>query len=231
MEHITQTDNSGAGSHLVAEEFRRRFGEPAGVFRAPGRVNLIGEHPDYNDGFVMPAALAFYRCVAVGPRAGPELNVYSLYYDEARNFALRGLEGGPTGQWSDYVRGVAGILQSDGNAIRGANLVIKGGVPMGAGLSSSAAIEVATALALLKNSELTWSPIQIAKACQRAEHEYAGTKCGIMDQFISCCGTANHALLLDCRSLNAEPLSLPDRVRIVICNTMVKHKLASGEYK
>lgn len=230
MEETEQKDNSRATTRLVAEKFRELYGEPTGVFRAPGRVNLIGEHTDYNDGYVMPAALAFHTYVAAGPRIDRSLSVYSVDFDETRNFDLRDIMGGPTGHWSDYVRGVAAVLLTRGNAIRGANLVVKGEVPIGAGLSSSAALEVATALALLTNSGLVWSRVQVAEACQRAEHEYAGTKCGIMDQFISCCGRASHALLLDCRSLGFEPLKIADHVRIVVCNTMVRHELAAGEY-
>jgi galactokinase len=227
---MEQMNDSKDTTSLVAHQFRELYGEPIGVFRAPGRVNLIGEHTDYNDGFVMPAALEFYTYVAAGPRTDRELSVYSIDFDETKCFHLDDLAGGPTGHWSDYVRGVAGVVNARGDAIRGANLVIKGEVPIGAGLSSSAALEVATALALLANSGLTWSRGDVAKACQRAEHEYAGTKCGIMDQFISCCARANHALLLDCRSLEYELLRIEDRVRIVICNTMVKHALAGGEY-
>ena len=230
MEETEHTDNSRATTRLVAQKLRELYGELNGVFRAPGRVNLIGEHTDYNDGFVMPAALAFYTYVAAGPRTDCKLSVYSIDFDESREFDLADLAGGPTGHWSDYVRGVAGVLQAEENAIRGANLVIKGEVPIGAGLSSSAALEVATALALLTNSGLIWGRVQVAKVCQRAEHEYAGTKCGIMDQFIACCGLANHALLLDCRSLDYELLGIDERVRIVVCNTMVKHELAAGEY-
>lgn len=230
MEQAEVADNSRPTMRLAAQTFKKLYGEPIGIFRAPGRVNLIGEHTDYNDGFVMPAALEFYTYVAAGPRIDRTLSVYSIDFDETRNFDLGHLAGGPTGHWSDYVRGVAAVLQASGNSIRGANLVIKGEVPIGAGLSSSAAIEVASALALMTNSELEWSRVQVAKACQRAEHEYAGTKCGIMDQFISCCGRANHALLLDCRSLDYDLLRIDDRVRIVVCNTMVKHELAGGEY-
>jgi galactokinase len=215
---------------LAAQEFKRQFGEPIGVFRAPGRVNLIGEHTDYNDGFVMPAALQFSTYVAAGPRIDRKLNVYSVDFGESRCFDLGNIAAGPTCHWGDYVRGVAAVLQARGNAIRGANLVVKGDVPIGAGLSSSAALEVSTALALLTNSGLSWSRVQLAEACQRAEHEYAGTNCGIMDQFISCFGRANHALLLDCRSLAFEMLEINSHVRIVVCNTMVRHELASGEY-
>ena len=227
---MEQMNDSKDTTSLVAHQFRELYGEPIGVFRAPGRVNLIGEHTDYNDGFVMPAALEFYTYVAAGPRTDRELSVYSIDFKETKCFHLDDLAGGPTGHWSDYVRGVADVVNASGDPIRGANLVIKGEVPIGAGLSSSAALEVATALALLANSGLTWSRVDVAKACQRAEHEYAGTKCGIMDQFISCCARANHALLLDCRSLEYELLRIEDRVRIVICNTMVKHALAGGEY-
>lgn len=227
---MEQMNDSKDTTSLVAHQFRELYGEPIGVFRAPGRVNLIGEHTDYNDGFVMPAALEFYTYVAAGPRTDRELSVYSIDFDETKCFHLDDLAGGPTGHWSDYVRGVADVVNASGDPIRGANLVIKGEVPIGAGLSSSAALEVATVLALLANSGLTWGRVDVAKACQRAEHEYAGTKCGIMDQFISCCARANHALLLDCRSLEYELLRIEDRVRIVICNTMVKHELAGGEY-
>jgi len=230
MDQTDQALNGQATVRLVSKEFNKRYGEPIGIFRAPGRVNLIGEHTDYNDGFVMPAALAFYAYVGVAPRGDRTLSVYSLDFGETRNFDLDHLEPGPSGNWSDYVRGVAGVLRSQGHPIVGANLVIKGEVPIGAGLSSSAAIEVATALSLLTVSNINMNRREVALACQRAEHEYAGTKCGVMDQFISGFGRANHALLLDCRSLDYELLEIDERVRIVICNTMVKHELASGEY-
>jgi galactokinase len=216
--------------HAVAEEFRKRFGGPARVFFAPGRVNLIGEHTDYNDGFVMPAALAFYTYVAAGLRSDDKLSVYSIDFDETREFGLPDIVPGPTANWSDYVRGVAAVMRSRGIPIGGANLVIKGEVPIGAGLSSSAALEVATATALLGLHYIQLARREIAAICQLAEHDYAGTKCGIMDQFISCFGEADHAILLDCRSLDFEPLPINERVRIVICNTMVKHELAAGEY-
>jgi len=230
MEDGLPHNHSKASAGLVATEYRRRFGEPVGVFRAPGRVNLIGEHTDYNDGFVMPAALGFYTYVASGPRRDRTLSIYSLDFDELSNFDLDMAMSGPTGHWSDYVRGVAAVLRGSGVPLPGVNLVIKGEVPIGAGLSSSAAIEVATALALLAAAGYQLERRAIASLCQRAEHEFAGTNCGIMDQFIACFGEANHALLLDCRSLAYEPLQLPDRARLVICDSMVKHDLAAGEY-
>jgi len=200
------------------------------VFAAPGRVNLIGEHTDYNDGFVMPAALAFYTYVAAAPRNDDNLCIYSIDFEETQQFELNGLVSGPGGNWYDYVSGVAAVICARGIPIRGANLVIKSEVPIGAGLSSSAALEVATATALLGVSGVDLDRRETAAICQRAEHDYAGTKCGIMDQFISCFGAANHAILLDCRSLDFETLKIADEVRIVICNTMVKHELAAGEY-
>jgi len=178
----------------------------------------------------MPAALAFFTYAAAAPRSDGKVFVYSVDFDEAREFELKGTGPGPTGNWSDYVRGVASVMRSKGLPIGGANLVIKGDVPIGAGLSSSAALEVATAVALLGISNNQIDRREIAAICQKAEHDFAGTKCGIMDQFISCFGEAHHALLLDCRSLDFEPLELPHSIRIVICNTMVKHELAAGEY-
>lgn len=214
----------------LRDTFARLYGGSPRIFRAPGRVNLIGEHTDYNDGFVMPAAIGLYTYVAVGSRNDRRLSVHSMNLGEAKQFDLEHISQGPTGHWSDYVRGVASVLQSKGERLSGANLLIQGEVPVGAGLSSSAAIEVASALALLGNSGLALGRLEVARACQQAEHVYAGTNCGIMDQFISCFGEANHALRLDCRSLAYESLEIDSKVRIVICNTKVRHELANGEY-
>ena len=215
---------------FVAKVFRDSYGSPVGVFRAPGRVNLIGEHTDYNDGFVMPAALGFSTYVAVGAREGRTLNIVSLDLDETATIVLDDLGSGPRAHWTDYVRGVAAMIQESGVALSGANLVIKSDVPIGAGLSSSAALEVSVAFALLAIAGRHLERREIAAFCQRAEHQFAGTKCGIMDQYISCFGRADHALLLDCRTLTHELLEVPSDVRIVVCNTMVKHELAGGEY-
>src|SRR5204863_8012957 len=136
----------------------------------------------------------------------------------------------PLAHWGDYVRGVAIMLELGGCHLNGARLRIKGEVPIGSGLSSSAAIEVATALALLENSGLRLERVELARICQRAENEFVGMRCGIMDQFISCYGEEGKALLLDCRSLAYKLLPMPEEVRLVICNTMVKHALATGEY-
>jgi galactokinase len=214
----------------LTDRFRELYGTSPEIFRAPGRVNLIGEHTDYNDGFVMPAAIEFYTWVAAGEREDRTLRVYSVQFNETAEFSLDALGGAPRHHWSDFIRGVAAVLETDGHKLSGANLVVDGQVPMGSGLSSSASLEVATALALLSTSHSDAPPLDMAKECQRAEHEYVGTRCGIMDQFISVFGRAGHTLMLDCRSLTYEALEIPADTRLVICNSMVKHAHASNGY-
>jgi len=212
------------------DKFRLRYGASAQVFRAPGRVNLIGEHTDYNDGFVMPAAIDFYAWIAAAPRDDRKLVVQSTNFPDSIEVDLHAGESNRRNHWTDYVVGVAVMLERAGHRLQGANLLAHGEVPIGAGLSSSAAIEVASAMALLSISGLDMQRTDLAELCQRAENEFVGARCGIMDQFVSCCGRAGHALLLDCRSLDYRLLPLPHGVSLVICNTMVKHELASGEY-
>jgi galactokinase len=202
----------------------------ARFFRAPGRVNLIGEHTDYNEGFVMPAAIDLATTVSVSPRDDRTVSVFSESFGEVFEFDLDEPKPMPRNHWSDYVRGVAAVLGQTGHHLRGATLGIRSDVPLGSGLSSSAAIEVATASALLAISEESVSPLELAKLCQRAENEFVGMRCGIMDQFISCAGVAGKALMLDCRSLEYKLLPLPAEARLVISNTMVKHELAGSEY-
>ncbi len=221
---------NASASSAASALFETRFGRRPAVFRAPGRVNLIGEHTDYNDGFVMPAAIGFYAYVAAAPRTDREIHVYAEDFNETKSLDLDSLAGPSSGHWSDYVRGVAAVLESAGSRLRGADLLIRSEVPMGSGLSSSAALEVSTALALLGVSSVHLPSDRIALNCQKAENEFTGARCGIMDQFISCFGRAGHALLLDCRSLEYELLPVSDRARIVICNTKVKHSIAGGEY-
>jgi galactokinase len=214
----------------IVERFLARFGGNPHVYRAPGRVNLIGEHTDYNDGFVMPAAIEFYCWVAIGTREDRKLNIYSEEFSAAADADLSSAAPQPSKTWSDYPIGVALQLEQAGFRLRGANLLIASEVPIGAGLSSSAAIEVATALALADQSG--WSPerLPLALLCQRAENEFVGARVGIMDQFVSLYGQKGHALMLDCRELSFESLLIPDSVKLVISNTMVKHELASSEY-
>ena len=226
--HSLASDVSTAAS--LRARFEQLFGAVPKIFRAPGRVNPIGEHTDYNDGFVMPAAIGFHTWVGVAPREGRTLWVHSEQFNETAELSLDALAGPPRQHWSDFIRGVAAVLQANGQLLAGANLVVDGRVPMGAGLSSSASLEVATALSLLSVSNGAVPALDLAKLCQRAEHEYVGTRCGIMDQFIAVFGCSAHALMLDCRSLAYEALPIPSDVRLVISNSMVKHELAAGEY-
>src|SRR5690242_6015623 len=183
-------------THIAAElksQFQTIYGTHARIFRAPGRVNLIGEHTDYNDGFVMPAAIDFAVWIAIAPREDRKLIVRSINFSQTTEIDLRD---GARGQkhWSDYIHGVAVMLEKTGHPLKGANLLVQGGVPIGSGLSSSAAVEVASALALLGNSGLSMDPVDVALLCRRAENEFVGVRVGIMDQFISCCGRAGQAL-------------------------------------
>jgi galactokinase len=215
---------------VTAEIATRETEAAARTFRAPGRVNLIGEHTDYNDGFVMPAAIGFSTFVTVSPRDDRKVLLFSENFSEEVEFDLEDPNLKATGHWSDYPIGVALTLERAGHRLDGVKLSIRGEVPIGSGLSSSAAIEVATCYALVSNSGLSIDPLEIAKLCQRAENEFVGMRCGIMDQFVSCCGEAGKALMLDCRSLDHKLLPLPPQTRLVICNTMVKHALAASAY-
>ncbi|HLW76502.1 MAG TPA: galactokinase [Bryobacteraceae bacterium] len=198
-------------------------------FRAPGRVNLIGEHTDYNDGLVLPVAIDLETCVAVEPRADRTIELDSENFPR-RVFSLDDSEDRAQGDWSDYARGVAVTLERSGYRLRGAHLKISSDLPIGSGLSSSAALEVAVAMALLAMAEISIRAASVARLCQRAENEFVGMNCGIMDQFACCCARAGHALLLDCRSLEYRLVAMPESARIVICDTKVRHQLTSGEY-
>ncbi|HEV3277967.1 MAG TPA: galactokinase [Terriglobia bacterium] len=215
-------------------ELRKRFealyGHRPRVFRAPGRVNLIGEHTDYNDGFVLPAAIDFYTWVALSSRSDRKLVLSSENFPGIAEYELDSPNHHRRHEWSDYVYGVVLVLERAGKRLRGADVLVAGEIPIGAGLSSSAAIEVATGYALLENSGHPVERVELAKLCQRAENEFVGVRSGIMDQFISCFGRTGQALLLDCRSLEYSLVALPGGISLVICNTMVKHELAGGEY-
>jgi len=218
------------GPAELRDRFRQEFpGEPR-LYRAPGRVNLIGEHTDYNDGFVLPAALELCTWVAAAARPDRRLRVQSLRVGAAIEFDLDDPAPSPRRDWSDYVRGVAVMLSRAGHRLVGANLLIDSEVPIGSGLSSSAALEVSTGYALLDLAGIAVDRTALALSCQRAENEFVGMRCGIMDQFVSCHGAAGHALLLDCRSLTFRLAPIAPSVRLVICNSMVRHELAAGEY-
>jgi galactokinase len=214
----------------LTEKFLRLYGANPLLVQAPGRVNLIGEHTDYNDGLVLPAAIQFHTKVAIALREDRKLIFYSENYAEQVEFDLQQLPATPRQHWSDYVIGVARKLEEQGTRLPGANLLIYGDVPQGAGLSSSASLEVAVCRAFLEVSATKMDGAEMARLCQRAENEFVGARCGVMDQFVSVHGQKDHALLLDCRSLAYRHQPLPDDVRLVICNTMVRHSLAAGEY-
>ena len=214
----------------LAERFEKEFGATPKVFSAPGRVNLIGEHTDYNDGFVLPTAIGFYTRIAISPRSDIKLLLSSTEFPERFEWDVNSLPRQKLGAWSDYVLGVAQALIQQGCALGGANLLVHGEVPIGAGLSSSAALEVASALALLSLTSGSLPLKSVAKLCQAAENNFVGARVGIMDQFVSCFGKEGHALRLDCRSLDFELVPVPEKVKFVICNTMVKHQNSSGEY-
>jgi galactokinase len=219
-----------ASSEGLKSRFREIYGEEPAIYRAPGRVNLIGEHTDYNDGLVLPAAIDLFTWIAIAPRRDNRIRVHSENFREAAEFALN--EDPPKGKhnWISYISGVARVLQQSGYALKGASVLVHGEVPIGAGVSSSAALEVAGGFALLANSDMLIGRRKLAQLCQKAENDFVGTRCGIMDQLASACCEKDLALLLDCRSLEFRMLPLGSDVRLVICNSMVQRELASSAY-
>ena len=205
-------------------------GEPAVRCAAPGRVNLIGEHTDYSGGFVMPAAIDFSTVATIRPRNDGRILISSENMAEEVWYPADPLPPTARKHWSDYPMGVAWSLAKEGVRVGGFELSLKGDVPLGAGLSSSASIEVATAFALLELAGASLPLATVALACQRAENAFVGAQSGIMDQFIACAGQQDHALMLDCRSLEYRLLPIPAHVRLIICNSMVKHEHAGGQY-
>lgn len=215
---------------VLERQHRERFGERARIYAAPGRVNLIGEHTDYAEGFVMPVAIDFATLAAISPRADGRVVVHAENFGEERSFQAEALPESATGHWSDYPLGVMRVLAGEGYRIPGLSLSLWGDVPLGSGLSSSASVEVATATAVAALMDEVIAGPRLARLCQRAENEFVGASCGIMDQFISANGAADHALLLDCRDLSYRLAPIPETVSLVIANTMVKHSIAGGEY-
>jgi galactokinase len=224
---LMDTENLG---QRVRREFRQRFGSrPNYVVRAPGRVNLIGEHTDYNDGFVLPLAIDRAVWLAVGPRRDRKVSVHSLDFGENLEFDLDGLKRENSG-WREYPKGVAWALQEAGHRLQGWQGVLAGDVPIGAGLSSSAALELAVARAFAAVSELPWEPLVMARLGQRAENAWVGVRCGIMDQTVSAAGRAGHALLIDCRLLEVTPVPLPPETTVVVLDTGTRRELADSAY-
>jgi galactokinase len=207
-----------------------RFNAEPAIFAAPGRVNLIGEHTDYAEGFVMPAAIDFATLAAISPRADGHIVIYSENFAERREFAISSLPAQRSRHWSDYPLGVLAIFAGEGHSIPAFSLSLWGDVPLGSGLSSSAAVEVATALAVTSLLGVEYPRPVLARLCQRAENEFVGSACGIMDQFISANAEKDNALLLDCRDLSFRLAPIPESIALVIANTMVKHAVTGGEY-
>ncbi|MEO6803047.1 MAG: galactokinase [Granulicella sp.] len=209
---------------------RTRFAQQGRAFAAPGRVNLIGEHTDYTGGLVMPMAIGVRTIAVISPRQDDRAVIYSANFEQTAEFDMGSRDGVAKGHWSDYSAGVLWALQEAGIAISGFEMTVGSDVPVGAGLSSSAALEVATAVALLAKAGKMLPLEDIARLCRRAENEYVGAKSGMMDQFVVAGGVADRAMLLDCRSGAYELLPLPSTVKVVVCNSMVKHAVATGEY-
>ncbi|MGJ3648017.1 galactokinase [Sphingomonas sp. GlSt437] len=213
--------------------FERAFGGPPELLAAaPGRVNLIGEHTDYNDGWVLPAAISVGTIVAARPRADARIRAAALDFDAVCDFPIDApITRALPGDWSNYLRGVAAVLQAQGADLRGADLAIAGNIPTGAGLSSSASLEVALGLALTELAGLNgYDRTQLALAGQRAEHDFAGCQCGIMDQLVSARAAAGNALLIDCRSLATMSVLMAPETAVLIVHSGIRRELVEGEY-
>lgn len=220
-----------AGLPNIRQRFAEIFGgEPVAVVRAPGRVNLIGEHTDYNDGCVLPVAIDRSVLVAAAPRDDRQVVIYALDFGESVEFSLDDIRHDQTKTWSNYQRGVAYFLEERGIKLPGLNAVVTGDVPIGSGLSSSAAVEVSMAYTWQVLTGFKLSRVELALLCQRAEHEFVGMNCGIMDQFVSALGQRDHALLIDCRSLHYQPVPLPAEAAVVVADTMKRRGLLDSEY-
>jgi galactokinase len=213
----------------IERRFRERFGTVPRLFQAPGRINIIGEHTDYSGGLVMPAAIDRRCLIAAAPNGSRKLNVVAGVFSDEAVADLDALA--PVHGWMDYVAGVASVLIGAGVAVPGADLWIEGDVPIGAGVSSSAAIEVAVAHALLALAGHAADGVQIARWAQAAENDFVGMPCGIMDQFASANGVAGGAMLLDCATLKAEPVRLPGEASFLLVDSMVRHAHVEGEYR
>ena len=230
---MTQTATPSSPTKAATQCFERHFdATPAQLSIAPGRVNLIGEHTDYNDGFVFPVAINFHTCVAASPRSDRTISVVAL--DEGSQKVEFDIDAAAhfdtTAPWSNYVRGVVAELRATNFTLTGANLAISGNVPLGAGLSSSAALEISLIAALTGLSHEHISAADAARIGQAAENNFVGCQCGIMDQMISAAGSADHALLLDCRDLTMTPTPLPQHLAIVVINSNLQRALVDGEY-
>ncbi len=226
-----QTDGLAVLRERTLQAFTARYGaRPSRWVTAPGRVNLIGEHTDYNEGFVLPAAIDRHVVLAIRPRADRTVNLFAADFDEGASFDLDDIQFDTRQRWSNYERGVAWALQNAGHTLAGMDVALSSDVPVGSGLSSSAALEVATTCAFQVLCGLEIDGVQRALLCQKAENEFVGMRCGIMDQYISALGQRDHALMIDCRSLGYELVPIPAGVSIIVCDTKVQRGLVDSEY-
>jgi len=200
------------------------------LFRAPGRVNIIGEHTDYNDGLVLPTNTALYTWLTIRPRIDRTIQATARNFDDTQSFSLDDIRRSEKPGWLDYLKGVAAQLEEEGIRLSGAEITIDGDIPIGGGLSSSASLELATARALLHISGAELPTERIAELCQRAEQVYAGVNCGIMDQYSIACCKRGEAMLLDCRSLETTSIAIPKQISLLITDSGVKHRLPDGGY-
>ena len=217
----------------TTQAFESQFGyQPDTVVQAPGRVNLIGEHTDYNDGYVLPCAINYQTVISCNKRSDNIIRVIALdYHHQQDEFSLdKPIEKHPNYQWANYVRGVVKHLKKYADNIHGADFVISGNVPQGAGLSSSASLEVAVGKMFQVLYQLPLDGTKLALIGQEAENQFVGCNCGIMDQLISALGEAQHALLIDCRTLGTHPVSIPDDLAVVIINSNIKRGLVDSQY-
>jgi len=209
--------------------YAAHFNAKAEIFvRAPGRVNLIGEHTDYNEGFALPMAIDRAAYMALTPRNDSQVRVYALDYQEEISFSLQNLQ--KESGWGEYIKGVADEMQKAGMPLRGFAAILTGDIPRGAGLSSSAAVELATARAFAALSNLAWNPVQMARLAQRAENNWVGVQCGILDQLASAASQSGSAMFLDCRSLDYQIMPLPKSIAIVILDTGTRRGLVESAY-
>jgi galactokinase len=213
----------------IVREFRARYRREPGLAAAPGRVNLIGEHTDYSEGFVLPLAIDRFSIVAFAPNRERLLRGYSVAESEERSMALDSLS--PSGSWLDYAAGVVLAYRESGVAVTGMDFVVGGDVPIGAGVSSSAAFELAIARAVVDAASAPWDPSTAARLAQRAENQFVGVPCGIMDQMASALSQAGRAMLLDCRSLEFESVPIPEALLVVVMDTGTRRALASTAYQ
>ena len=215
---------------LIIEEFQKRYKiSPKFLISAPGRVNLIGEHTDYSEGFVMPVAINLGIFITMTPSNSQVVDIYSMDYEEHKYFNLQ-KHTKKAGGWEEYIKGVAWALHDEGHKLKGWQAVMTGNIPIGAGLSSSAALEVASVKAFCLSGDFDLSPISIAKISRKAECNWVGVNVGIMDQLISAAGRQGHAVMLDCRTMQMEYVPIPSGISFIVLDTMTRRELSKSDY-